>query len=973
METVSDGELLRKYASEGSDDAFADLVARHLNWVYSVALRQLKGDSAAASDITQRVFADLAAKAHQLESHTALAGWLHTSTRFEVNHHLRSEQRRREREKRIQVMNQILDSAASVPPWEEIRPLLDQCISQLDAADREALLWRFFERLSHADISRRLGSTENAARMRVDRALDRLRSKLASRGVVSTVSALGTALGQNSVSNAPSDLGTQICVAVRGLRVPVSTATKVGSRLPSHLVPAGLIALTAMLIAFLGLVRQARDNKRLTLPSDSNDRISQVERAPRRPGAGSTLGAVDHHPAQALFKLNVIGATDGRPLPALSVDVLVEENEDSKRFAVMTGPDGMCEIPLPENPSFVQLTTQADGWATTRIAWRPPNGELIPTEFTATLEPSVHLGGLVIDSGGQPVPAAHVRFEQQGDFTRSRRPVSHEFGTLETTTNPDGRWALDRMGGDMVRNSRLVVDHPNHPSSVVWIHRDKTAELALLKGNHVVRLNPGTEITGLVVDGQQRPISGATVTLGILNDPHVQAETETTGKGGAFILKGCRMGNQLLTAVAPGFAPSTLRINVTPENTQFCIKLEPSRVIRLRLVTADGTPIEGGLASLDNFDANPLESDSQPPPQVWLRLRSDSDGQMTWDEAPDRDLAFQVEAKGSRSTTLGPIRPSEKTHTLVLHPAATVAGRVRNADTGELIPRFLINVGSPEATFDGARVVTNVVWSTRERFEESFSGGRFQLSLTEPVVSESPEAGYYVGIAAEGFAPFTSRWISTQEGLIQLDASLEPTPGIVLAVTSPQGSLVTGADVAILRPGAQAILDGFALYSDSERAGVVQYRTDHLGQVSLTWEDPSTRIVIVHPSGYLDLPAGLASSQRTWKLQSWAKIQGCLESNATPLAGVRLALFGRGGLHDPVRFDSRRFQTLTDAKGRFGFESVPPGPLKLVILHPITLDHGTSAWRHGEELELEAEPGKTTPVHWKTTRSNASL
>ncbi|MBN9690974.1 MAG: sigma-70 family RNA polymerase sigma factor [Verrucomicrobia bacterium] len=970
---MSDEELLRRFASEGSDDAFADLVARHLNWVYSVALRQLNGDSSAASDVSQRVFIDLAAKAHQLDSHTSLAGWLHTSTRFEVNHHLRREQRRRGREKRILIVNQIPDLAPNNPPWEEIRPLLDDCLSQLDVADREALLWRFFERLSHADIGRRLGSTENAARMRVDRALDRLRSKLASRGVISTISALGTVLGQNSVSNAPINLGVQICVDVREQRVGVGTATKVGSRLPRPIVPAGLIALTAMLIAFLGLVRLAHDKKRLTLPSDSHDQIAQVELSPSWTGTGSNIGASDPLSAQAVFRLTVIGATDGRPLPALSVDALVEADDDSKRFEVVTGPDGRCEVPLPENPSVVQLTTQADGWATTRLTWRPPNGELVPTEFTVTLEPSVHLGGLVIDSEGQPVPGAHIQFRQQANFTQNRRPISHEFGMLETTTNPDGRWTLNRMGSDMVRNSQLVVDHPNHPSSGVWIHRDKPAETALLKGNHVVRLSPGTEISGLVVDGNERPISGASVTLGILNDPRFPAETQTTGEGGAFVLKGCRRGNRLLTAVAPGFAPNTLRISVTPENTQFRIKLEPSRALRLKLVTADGTPIEGGLASLDTFDANHYDSGSQPPPQVWLRLRSGPDGQMTWNEAPDRELVFQVEAKGFRSTTMGQIRPSEKTHTLVLHPAVTVTGRVRNADTGELIPRFSVSVGSPEATFDGVRVVTNLVWSSRERFGESFSGGQFQLSLTEPVVSESPEAGYYVRIAAEGFAPFTSRWISTQEGLIQLDASLKPTPGIVLAVTSPQGSLVTGADVAILRSGAQAILDGFALYSGNERAGVVQHQTDQLGQVSLTWEDPSTRIVIVHPSGYLDLSAELASSQRTWRLQSWAKIQGYLESNATPLAGVRLALFGRGGLHDPVRFDSRRFQTLTDAEGRFGFESVPPGPLKLVILHPITLHQGTNAWRHGEELELEAEPGKTTPVHWKTTRRNASL
>ena len=110
-------------------------------------------------------------------------------------------------------MNELLQPGDSQSQWNELRPLLDEALHDLSASDREAVLMRFFEERSMADIGVRLGLKENAARMRVDRALDRLRAALAKRGVTSTVAALTTCLAGRVVACAPAGLAVQVSQA----------------------------------------------------------------------------------------------------------------------------------------------------------------------------------------------------------------------------------------------------------------------------------------------------------------------------------------------------------------------------------------------------------------------------------------------------------------------------------------------------------------------------------------------------------------------------------------------------------------------------------------------------------------------------------------------------------------------------------------------------------------------------------------
>jgi RNA polymerase sigma factor (sigma-70 family) len=201
---LDDSALLRRYAASHTEEDFAEVVRRHVNLVYSAALRQVNGDAHLAQDVTQAVFTDLARKAESVARHRVLAGWLFTSTRFAAAKAVRGEQRRHAREQAAHLMQELNRDPAAQLDWARVRPVLDEVLGELGDADREAILLRFFENRDFASVGERLHVNDNTARMRVERALDKLRAQLARRGVTSTSAALAAALANQAVIAAPA-------------------------------------------------------------------------------------------------------------------------------------------------------------------------------------------------------------------------------------------------------------------------------------------------------------------------------------------------------------------------------------------------------------------------------------------------------------------------------------------------------------------------------------------------------------------------------------------------------------------------------------------------------------------------------------------------------------------------------------------------------------------------------------------------
>src|ERR1017187_7732593 len=205
---TSDLDLLRQFARENSQDAFAEIVRRHLNLVYSAAMRQVRSPQL-AEDISQSVFADLARDAGKVSGTSvppvsSLTPWLYAVTRRTAIDAIRKESRRQLRE---QIAVEMNDMNATANDWTQIEPLLDDAMAALDETDRSAILLRYFENKNLRAVGETLGMTEDAAQKHVSRAVERLREFFSKQKITIGASGLAVLISANAIQAAPIGLG----------------------------------------------------------------------------------------------------------------------------------------------------------------------------------------------------------------------------------------------------------------------------------------------------------------------------------------------------------------------------------------------------------------------------------------------------------------------------------------------------------------------------------------------------------------------------------------------------------------------------------------------------------------------------------------------------------------------------------------------------------------------------------------------
>jgi RNA polymerase sigma factor (sigma-70 family) len=224
----TDQQLLQEFATAQSDSAFAELVRRHVDLVYSAARRMVR-DEHLAKDVTQGVFLALAQNSHELTSRPVLEGWLHRTSQNLASKLVRTEVRRRVREQEAASMKEIFTGEPDAK-WEQIAPHLDEALGELNEADRGAILLRYFEKKSAREIAAQFGISEEAAHKRTTRSVQRLRDFFARRGVTVGVSGLVALVGTNGMQAAPTGLAGAVSMGVTvGYSAVASTTPTIGS------------------------------------------------------------------------------------------------------------------------------------------------------------------------------------------------------------------------------------------------------------------------------------------------------------------------------------------------------------------------------------------------------------------------------------------------------------------------------------------------------------------------------------------------------------------------------------------------------------------------------------------------------------------------------------------------------------------------------------------------------------------------
>jgi RNA polymerase sigma factor (sigma-70 family) len=259
----TDSDLLRTYAEQRLEPAFTELVRRHVDFVYSAAIRMVR-DPHLAEDVTQGVFIALAKQASDLTERASLVGWLHRTAQNIAAQTVRTIERRRAREQEAVNMNELISSLPEAS-WEQIEQHLDAALGELSDSDRDAVLLRYFQKKSADEMAQILGISGEAAQKRLNRAVEKLREFFTKRKITVGAGVLTTLISANAVQSAPVGLAATISAAtIAGTAVTTSTMVAATTKIIAMTTLQKTLVTVAVATAFAGTgIYAARENAQL--------------------------------------------------------------------------------------------------------------------------------------------------------------------------------------------------------------------------------------------------------------------------------------------------------------------------------------------------------------------------------------------------------------------------------------------------------------------------------------------------------------------------------------------------------------------------------------------------------------------------------------------------------------------------------------------------------------------------------------
>jgi protocatechuate 3,4-dioxygenase beta subunit len=656
-------------------------------------------------------------------------------------------------------------------------------------------------------------------------------------------------------------------------------------------------------------------------------------------------------PQNRKLVVRVVERTTNAPIAGAAVNVELDSGArdglggDARVMAsLVTGKNGECEVEFPRTlPRRIYVTASQPGYA--NRTYEPliePGGRAIPRRHTLELERGVSIGGIVKGEGGPPVAGATVTV-----MARAGLDAAADFSyvpEVKVTTDAQGRWRFDAMptGWSFVA---LRVAHPDYVPTIMMRIRPRPTDFDLKAKRAVTILEPGVRVHGQVRDDRGQPIAGATVGLG--SDRHAAQHgfpTAMTDQEGRFHFDHVPTGTQTITAQAPRRCPALAEFVVAPDMKPVEFRLKPGHLIRGRVVDRSGKPIEGVAVQPMNWKTHS---------SLDWRATTDRDGRFTWDSAPAETVRLTLTRPGYVMISQREFRPGPAETPVTMYPPLFVRGEVRDARSGQPIPRFHVVDGAYYRFANEGGQLRQVNWERGGPARE-FMGGQYEVEYAHPLVK-----AVAVRIEAVGYQPVTSEPFRMEAGDVTFDATVEPGSGPTGMVHGRDGQPLAGASVILSTKSLRAQLHNGTFHEGGYPLAV----TEADGRFAFQPQTEPFRVFVDHATGFAQADEKALAASPTLTVHPWGRVEGLVKIGAKPAAGVQVRL----SQSDDPRWDrdsalpiTQAQQLATDARGHYAFEHVMPG--RLTVSRIFVLERSSAHVGTGDRRTVIVKPEQTTWV-----------
>lgn len=884
-------------ALAGDLGAAESLVQQYYGTVFSIALANLGHDAERAEDLCQEALLHAFLNLGKLRKPAYFPLWL-----VQVTRNLAKEWNRQNR-RRSGIVQMVGMEA------EELRHMSSDGPSPREAASAAETA----ARVKQAEISRRLGVHPSTVIRKKEAALRKMRSAMGSDAVAS-LNQRGTlgngsrrAVGVVLAAMAMSPAARSALAASCPLAELQSSAGGLGAfgaskiawgaaALMSLAVPVALLKQPEPVSASPVVARapaariSSLSGTRGSGPRAASNGITAGRLTTRAVAAGTTTGSGSLFASDSNHHVRVVDGDTGKPIAGAVVECRGILSAGGHRItSATTAAEGTCAFSKStELLNALDLSAGAPGYATRTYTWLLREGTQVSSdEIVLKLARATKVGGFVRNHSGNPVAGAQVvlsrgRYDREGSAITIERTV--------TRTAPDGQWTME-VSPTNLTEFRASVEHPEYAD---WWSRDHALPAdSLQKQEWEIVLEEGIKVPGIVLGTDHKPVAGAVIVdkSHASDRPIIRTDNE-----GRFVIPHVLAEEMMVLQVkADGFAQAQAEILPLPEMNPVEIPISRGRPFSLRVLDSAGAPVPGAVVQPNRWMKKAMRQTD-----VGWSGTTDADGLVTWSNAPDVELKWQVAAPGFRREEFTLAAENGK-HDVTLFRSQRIHGEVVEAVTGNDVEMFQV-VQGPALMSEYARWV-----SIKPAVEGAH--GRFEIS------NEDRSTTNQLIVLSPGHLPCASGPISSVADEITTRLTLTPAPPGLVRVLDPASSPASSASLCLLTRWS-GVHD---LGKGSEVTG--PYPIFHAGSngiFTVPPQDASFTLAVWSDAGYAEKEFESTTAPLELRLEPWGVVEGDLpEFQPGETVTARLP-----GSRSPALF----LPTATvDANRHFEFPHLRPG------------------------------------------------